>query len=241
MDRCSSLGHPDAMVGIKQNFLISDNKGIFKITLYLVISVASRDANDLEDLFSGWILLRVLNLASSTIHWCRNYFKEFKKGVSNEQKWQPGGLMLLSCLHAARWIKPLFCQCALYLHVKNQPTAQPNERSWLNSHNHHFKMMIEGFDIPHQLCSLRNKYEVILFCVCVNGVDSEIIWVEGAPSRIIFTDLMLLYQSSKFLLANKDNPIDHFITVQWEFIIFLNLCVSTSPKPFGSQLNIFAK
>ena len=86
MDRCSSLGHPDAMVGIKQNFLISDNKGIFKITLYLDISVASRDANDLEDLFSGWILLRVLNLASSTIHWCRNYFKEFKKGVSNEQK-----------------------------------------------------------------------------------------------------------------------------------------------------------
>ena len=75
-------------------------------------------------------------------------------------------------------------------------------------------MMIEGFDIPHQLCSLRNKYEVILFCVCVNGVDSEIIWVEGAPSRIIFTDFMLLYQSSKFLLANKVNSIDHFITVQ---------------------------
>ena len=52
-------------------------------------------------------------------------------GVSNEQKLlfsaakKTGGLMLHSCLHAARCIKPLFCQCALfYLHVKNQPTAQ---------------------------------------------------------------------------------------------------------------------
>ena len=62
------------------------------------------------------------------------------------------------------------------------------------------------------------------FCVCVNGVDSEIIWVEwAAPSRIIFKDFMLLYQSSKFLLANKVNSIDIFITVQWEFIIQLNM------------------
>ena len=66
------------MVGIKQNFLISDNKGIFKITLYLVISVASRDANDFENLFTGWILLRVLNLASSTMQ--KRILESLKRG-----------------------------------------------------------------------------------------------------------------------------------------------------------------
>ena len=60
MDRCSSLGHPDAMVGTKQNtliLLISDSKGIFKITLYLVESVPSQTVTNLGNLFS---LKRVL-------------------------------------------------------------------------------------------------------------------------------------------------------------------------------------
>ena len=153
-----------------------------------------------------------------------------------------GGLMLHSCLHAARCIKPPFCQCAPYIFTwKTNPLLNQMSDLGCIHINNISKWWLKVLIFHISFARSEKKYEVILFCVCVNGVDSEIIWVEWAPSRIIFTDFMLLYQSSKFLLANKVNSIDIFITVQWEFIIFLNLCVSTSPKPFGSQLNIFAK
>ena len=136
-----------------------------------------------------------------------------------------GGLMLHSCLHAARCIKPPFCQCAPYIFTwKTNPLLKTKWAilavfTLTTFQNDDWRFWYS----TSALLAQKYKYEVILFCVSVNGVDSEIIWVEWAPSRIIFTDFMLLYQSSKFLLANKVNSIDIFFTVQWEFIIQLNM------------------